>query len=82
MRLVVAERAPDIAAARSIFLDYAASLPVDLGFQGFDAELASLPGEYAAPHGQLLLARRRAARPSPAARCGRCTTATTPTPAR
>lgn len=56
MRLVVAERAPDIAAARSIFLDYAASLPIDLGFQGFDAELAALPGEYAAPHGQLLLA--------------------------
>jgi len=56
VRLVVADTARGVEAARAIFLEYAASLPIDLGFQGFDAELAGLPGEYAAPHGQLLLA--------------------------
>ncbi len=34
---------------------YQQSLTVDLCFQGFDAEIARLPGEYAAPSGRLLL---------------------------
>jgi ribosomal protein S18 acetylase RimI-like enzyme len=46
----------ELASTAAIFREYAASLDVDLCFQNFDAEIASLPGEYAAPSGQLLLA--------------------------
>lgn len=50
----------DLPAIAQLFRAYAASLPISLDYQDFDAELASLPGKYAPPHGALILARNDA----------------------
>jgi putative acetyltransferase len=46
----------ELQATAKIFREYAESLGIDLAFQQFEQELSTLPGDYAAPRGSLLLA--------------------------
>jgi ribosomal protein S18 acetylase RimI-like enzyme len=54
--LVEAADPGQVAACRELFIEYQRALGVSLCFQGFDRELAGLPGEYAPPRGRLFLA--------------------------
>jgi GNAT superfamily N-acetyltransferase len=44
--------------ARSLVVEYVASLGVDIGFQNFDEEIATFPRQYAPPAGRVLVAFR------------------------
>ena len=57
MELVDVTTSEDLADARSLFVEYGASLNFSLCFQSFDEELRTLPGAYAPPRGRLMLAR-------------------------
>ncbi len=46
----------DMPLVRTLFEEYGRSLGIDLSFQDFDRELASLPGKYAPPDGTVILA--------------------------
>ena len=52
-----ADAEPLLSEVRRLFAEYAEGLGIDLAFQGFEAELAGLPGAYAPPGGRLLIAR-------------------------
>ena len=53
VRLLEATDADEV---RTLFREYQVELGVDLCFQGFDHELADLPGAYGPPDGSLLVA--------------------------
>lgn len=56
--IIEALDAASIADCRDLFVEYQNGLGVARCFQGFDGELAALPGDYAPPRGLLLLARK------------------------
>ncbi|KAL2853357.1 acyl-CoA N-acyltransferase [Aspergillus pseudoustus] len=55
-RIISAETAEHLAIVKCLFTAYVEWLDIDLSYQSFQSELDSLPGKYAAPVGELLLA--------------------------
>ena len=56
MEIIPVKTAKHLDETRQLFREYENFLGVDLCFQGFEEELARLPGEYVPPKGSLLLA--------------------------
>lgn len=55
-QIVQATTPEQLDTAAQLLREYEKSLALDLTFQGFETELATLPGKYAPPRGSLLLA--------------------------
>jgi ribosomal protein S18 acetylase RimI-like enzyme len=53
---MIIKPAHDLDVIRTLFREYAQTLPITLDFQGFDDELNSLPGKYREPDGRLYVA--------------------------
>jgi ribosomal protein S18 acetylase RimI-like enzyme len=54
--LLILVTSPDhIETAKALFREYQRAIKIDLCFQSFDNEVATLPGEYAPPSGRLYL---------------------------
>ena len=49
--------AEDLSATTALFTAYVESLDINLTFQNFQSEIASMPGKYAYSKGELMLAR-------------------------
>ena len=58
MQIVLAHKADHIPIVRELFQEYASDMGLNLCFQGFTEELATLPGRYVPPEGRLLLGDR------------------------
>lgn len=56
-RIVPVRSEEDIEATKALFYEYTAWLNIDLNYQSFGAEMATFPGKYAPPTGELFLAR-------------------------
>ncbi len=56
MEIIQASTPEHLEVAAELFREYQTQLNVDLCFQGFEQELATLPGKYAHPTGSILLA--------------------------
>jgi ribosomal protein S18 acetylase RimI-like enzyme len=56
LELKIAQSKDEIKLIKELFLEYATWLDFPLCFQGFDEELATLPGKYSLPNGRLYIA--------------------------
>jgi GNAT superfamily N-acetyltransferase len=56
MSIAAARFPEDRPVVEALFREYQQSLGIDLDFQSFDEEMAALPGKYARPRGDILLA--------------------------
>lgn len=56
LRVLGTDDLAEIEHVRQFFRNYAGSMGVDLAFQNFGDEMASLPGAYSAPAGRLFFA--------------------------
>ena len=62
-RIAPVRTANDLASTVRLFRAYASSLDIDLSYQDFEAEMKAMPGKYAPPAGELLLARHSSGTP-------------------